>query len=241
VRLSSAIAYLLNPGFGLDHLSLSKTLPDIPSAEMKVTKFTPGMPLPLLDDRRHIPTRPFSLTSSHPSGFGDQNSSPTPVAIREPTEDSRIDSTSFEKMIIDLSRPLSNQAHGLHTSGTHLRYSTSNDFNLLDTNFTPNKETQSNFRLGRQGHQFSATGFTSPPSRFLADRDRKKYWCQPCEIGFSQKQGINRHNKDRHLRRNLCPYCREFEWSPGRHDKWDAHLEKNHPDAAAPKVLKFQP
>ncbi|KAN0141086.1 hypothetical protein V8E53_000842 [Lactarius tabidus] len=86
---------------------------------MKVTKFTPGMPLPLLDDRRHIPTRPFSLTSSHPSGFGDQNSSPTPVAIREPTEDSRIDSTSFEKMIIDL------------------RYSTSNDFNLLDTNFTP--------------------------------------------------------------------------------------------------------
>ena len=188
------------------------------------------MPSPLLEDHLPISTRPFSLTGSHSSGFGDQNSSATHAATRGTMEDSHIETTSFEKIVMDSSCPLTNQAPGLHTSGTYPPNSTSNDFSLLDTN---DKESPHNFRLDCQGHQLATTGgFTPPPGCVLAYRDRKKYWCEHCEIGFSQKQGFARHNKDKHLPRNLCPYCRNFEWPPGRLYKLKAHVKGNHPDAA---------
>ena len=188
------------------------------------------MPLPLLDD--HLPTaptRPFSLTSSLPSRLGNQNSPSSYMAISGTTEDSRIEAASFEKMVLKLSRPLSNE---VHTADTHLPNLTSYD---LDTNFTHDKEKPSDFRLDRQEHQLATSGgFTPPPSCFFAYRDCKKYWCEPCEIGFSQKQGFTRHKKDKHLQRNICPYCRSFEWSPGRLYKLKAHIKEHHPNAAPP-------
>ena len=195
-----------------------------------MTKVIPGIiPFPLLDDHLPIPTCPFSLTSSHSSGFDDQNSSSTPVAIRGTTEDSHMEAASFKKTVMELSHLLSDQAPGLHTSITHLPNSTG--FSLLDTNSTYGKETPSDF----QGHQLvAAGGCIPPPGRFLADRDHKKYWCEHCEIGFSQKQGFTRHNKDKHSQRNLCPYCRNFEWSPGRRYKLKVHLKENHPNMALP-------
>ena len=193
------------------------------------------MPLPVLDDHLPVPTRPFSLTGPHSSGFGDQNSSSSPVAIRRTTEDSRMETTSFEKMVMDLSHPVPDQRPELHASGSHLPNSISKDFSLLDSNFIHDRETSSDFPLGRQPHQLATTGGSPPPqSCVFVYRDRKKYWCGRCEIGFSQKQGFTRHNKDKHLQRNLCPYCRNFEWSPGRLYKLKAHIKENHPDAAPP-------
>ena len=86
---------------------------------------------------------------------------------------------------------------------------------LVSSTPTPShdKETPSDFRLDHQ--LVTAGGCIPPPSRFLADRDHKKYWCEPCEIGFSQKQGFTRHNKDKHLQRDLCTYCRNLS---GRQD-----------------------
>ena len=141
---------------------------------------------------------------------------------------------SLGKMVMDPSRPLSDHAPGLRTSGAHLP--NSDDVSPLVANFTHGEATLPDFRLDRKGHQLATTrGLTPPTSRSLADRDRKKkHWCQHCMRGFSQKQVLNRHNRDKHSPWNLCPYCRTFEWSPGRPRKFKAHLRKYHPDVAPP-------
>ena len=116
---------------------------------MNVTEVTTGMALPLLDDYPPIPTRPLSSLSS---GFGDKNSSPTPMAIRGTMEDSPM-ATSLGNTVMDPSRPSSNHSPGLHTSGARLPNSTSNEFKA---NFT-HEATPSNFRLDRQGSQIATT------------------------------------------------------------------------------------
>ncbi|KAH9171136.1 hypothetical protein EDB89DRAFT_2071044 [Lactarius sanguifluus] len=56
-------------------------------------------------------------------------------------------------------------------------------------------------------------------------------WCPICGIGFSQRQGLNRHNRDKHTPRNTCHLCGTYEWSPGRRYMFLRHLERHHPEA----------
>ncbi|KAH9170767.1 hypothetical protein EDB89DRAFT_1233835 [Lactarius sanguifluus] len=56
-------------------------------------------------------------------------------------------------------------------------------------------------------------------------------WCPICGISFSQRQGLNRHNRDKHTPRNICHLCGTYEWSPGRRYMFLRHLERHHPKA----------
>ncbi|KAH9011916.1 hypothetical protein EDB84DRAFT_1569455 [Lactarius hengduanensis] len=87
------------------------------------------------------------------------------------------------------------------------------------------------FRSASQGRQHNATVSLIASSRVSdARRHPKKYWCQTCNAGFSQKQGLRRHDKDAHFSRLLCPHCEDFEWSPGRKYIFKKHLEAKHPE-----------
>ncbi|KAH8991495.1 hypothetical protein EDB92DRAFT_660417 [Lactarius akahatsu] len=56
-------------------------------------------------------------------------------------------------------------------------------------------------------------------------------WCPICGISFSQRQGLNRHSRDKHAPRNTCHLCGTYEWSPGRRYMFIKHLERHHPEA----------
>ncbi|KAI9436358.1 hypothetical protein H4582DRAFT_470019 [Lactarius indigo] len=57
------------------------------------------------------------------------------------------------------------------------------------------------------------------------------FWCPICSISFSQRQGLNRHNRDKHTPRNICSLCERYEWSSGRRYLFLRHLERYHPEA----------
>lgn len=59
-------------------------------------------------------------------------------------------------------------------------------------------------------------------------RNRGTYSCHTCNANFVQRQGFNRHNRDKHEPRNICPHCRVFTWSPGRNYLFTKHLEIDH-------------
>ncbi|KAH8995869.1 hypothetical protein EDB86DRAFT_1070294 [Lactarius hatsudake] len=56
-------------------------------------------------------------------------------------------------------------------------------------------------------------------------------WCPICGISFSQRQGLNRHYRDKHTPRNTCHLCGTYEWSPGRRYMFLRHLKRRHPEA----------
>ncbi|KAH8986339.1 hypothetical protein EDB92DRAFT_1268530 [Lactarius akahatsu] len=119
-------------------------------------------------------------------------------------------------------------------SAVHLPDSTLNDYNPLDPYFTHDEAAPS---FGHQVHRFANTvAFTPLSGRVSARRNSKKYLCDipRCSSGFAQRQGLNRHIKDRHLRRSPCPYCSDFEWSEGRFYLFKSHLRKKHPGAPPP-------
>ncbi len=63
------------------------------------------------------------------------------------------------------------------------------------------------------------------------------FWCPICGVSFVQRQGLNRHNRDKHSPRNICPLCERYEWSSGRRYLFHKHLERHHPEA----VLAYGP
>ena len=63
------------------------------------------------------------------------------------------------------------------------------------------------------------------------DAMSETFWCHICGVGFVQKQGLNRHNRDKHIPRNICPLCERYEWSSGRRYLFLRHLERHHPEA----------
>ena len=204
------------------------TLPQTPSAEMSITRDTSRTLVPLPDDRP-FSLRPFSWTGPHPSESGDYKALPPTMAMRGLTQDS---------LTATMHIPSFSQAPGLHThSPVHLPNSTSNDYSPLVPCSIHDEATPPDFQLERQGRQLAPpTPFTPPLSRVSAHRNSKKYRCHSCDTDFSQKQGFNRHNKDKHSQRNPCPYCSDFEWSPGRHYLFKRHLETKHPGAALPRT-----
>ncbi|KAF8265614.1 hypothetical protein EI94DRAFT_1735274 [Lactarius quietus] len=78
---------------------------------------------------------------------------------------------------------------------------------------------------------------TAPRSRLWAPKDRgmtcvinkKPYQCSFCCAGFSQRQGLTRHRKDKHSPKKRCDFCMEFTWPKGRHYIYQRHLQEKHP------------
>lgn len=62
---------------------------------------------------------------------------------------------------------------------------------------------------------------------------QKLYQCASCCVIFSQRQGLTRHNKDKHEPKKRCDFC-EFTWPRGRRYVYRGHLQEEHPDAVSP-------
>ena len=201
---------------------------------MNVARDTPLMLEPLRDVHPLISTRPPSWMGHYSSEFGDYTALPPTMALRGRTRDNLKANTSLEMMSTHL--PSSSQAPGLYTYSTvHLPDPTSNGDCTLDPYSTHDEVALSKFPSERQGPQHPTTvAITPPPRRVSAHRKSKKYWCHTCDTGFTQKQGFNRHNKDKHSQQNPCPYCSDFKSSPGRKYLFKMHLETKHPGAAPP-------
>jgi hypothetical protein len=98
-----------------------------------------------------------------------------------------------------------------------------------------------NFRSASQRRHHTAGVRPIASSQVSASRRiPKKYWCETCHVGFTQKQGLQRHSKDVHGSRQLCPHCRDFEWSLGRKYTLRKHFKEMHPGVALPEMLQRQ-
>jgi len=61
-----------------------------------------------------------------------------------------------------------------------------------------------------------------------------KYTCNICLKTYSQKQGVRRHQREKH-NASLCMHCYSFEY--GRPYRYKEHLRKHHPDVDIDKAL----
>ena len=64
-----------------------------------------------------------------------------------------------------------------------------------------------------------------------ADDVLRKFWCRACGVSFTQRQGLNRHEREKHGPRNICHLCKSYEWSPARRYLFTRHLKQRHPEA----------
>ena len=192
------------------------------------------MPVPLQSYRPPIRTPPFSRPGSHPNDLMSDYELFATIPIRSPIQDGRTATDTFDEMGIHSSS--SNQSPSLHTYTTiYPPNPTLNGCRPLNHYSTYDKATPPDFRLEHRGRQFTRTdAYASNPLRSRTSRSSKTYRCHFCDTTFAQKQGVNRHVKDVHLDRNLCPYCSDFEWSPGRYYKFREHLMSEHPGVAVP-------
>ncbi|KAH9032162.1 hypothetical protein EDB85DRAFT_1274916 [Lactarius pseudohatsudake] len=209
-----------------DHLHFSQTLPHTPSASTDVTRDTSRMLAPLSDDHPFPSTRPFSWPESYSGESGDHEAFLATMAIRGSTLDSGT-ATTFSPL------ELRSMAHTY--SAVHPPDWTLDGYSPVDPYSTHDEAAPS---LEHQVHQPANTvAFTTPPSgRVSARRNSKKYRCdiQGCTSAFAQRQGLNRHTKDKHSSLKPCLYCSDFEWSEGRSYLFKKHLKKMHPGAPLP-------
>ncbi|KAH9045012.1 hypothetical protein EDB84DRAFT_1469404 [Lactarius hengduanensis] len=68
----------------------------------------------------------------------------------------------------------------------------------------------------------------------------QQYTCTACDVGFTNRQGLNRHNGDKHMPRNVCPHCGVFKWSQARNYLFRKHLESKHPEVAHTDALIYE-
>ncbi|KAN0141076.1 hypothetical protein V8E53_000832 [Lactarius tabidus] len=60
--------------------------------------------------------------------------------------------------------------------------------------------------------------------------------CSSCCVRFSQRQGLLRHNKDKHEAKKRCDFCEEFTWPRGRRYVYRRHLQEVHPGNISPSM-----
>ncbi|KAH9161836.1 hypothetical protein EDB89DRAFT_2029002 [Lactarius sanguifluus] len=213
----------LHQGIGLDRLYFSQTLPQTPSAETDITRNMSRMVVPLSDDHPFVPTRPFPSPGSYPGESGDHEALTATMGIRGSTWDGGTAPTP-------LGTTTTFSPPSTVCPPTHLPDSTLNDYSPLDPYSSHDEAAPS---LGHQVRQLSST---PPSSRVTAHRNSKKHRCiiPGCSSAFVQRQGLNRHIKDRHSQWRSCPYCSDFESSEGRFYLLTKHLMKMHPELHAP-------
>ncbi|KAH9056763.1 hypothetical protein EDB87DRAFT_1170391 [Lactarius vividus] len=78
-------------------------------------------------------------------------------------------------------------------------------------------------------HPITSSFIASSTRVARAGRNHTRFSCHVCDVSFVQRQGLNRHNRDKHQPRNICPHCGVFEWSPARHYLFTKHFERDHP------------
>lgn len=95
-----------------------------------------------------------------------------------------------------------------------------------------NEEASSpNFRPAIQArHHVSWTPPVASSHFSPAGKTHSRFWCSVCDVGFAQRQGLNRHERDQHGPQNVCHLC-SYKWSPGRKYKFTEHLNRHHPEA----------
>ncbi|KAH9032388.1 hypothetical protein EDB83DRAFT_2652256 [Lactarius deliciosus] len=185
---------------------------------------------PIPDDRHSIYAGAISWVVPDHNESGDFDTSPAAAASQGSIRDNCVIATSLgmrsmyptssDQPTVAINSPI------LPTNRSSNHYSpTSPDSDHGDG---PAAE---DFRSASQGRQHNATVSLIASSRASeARRHLKKYWCRTCNAGFSQKQGLRRHEKDAHFSRLLCPYCENFEWSRGASTYLRKHLEAKHPE-----------
>ena len=84
----------------------------------------------------------------------------------------------------------------------------------------------------------SRKGLTAKPPKSPSRTGEKRgipkdrYRCH-CGRHYKQKSGLTRHYRDKHAF-SLCNWC-DFEWH--RHDEFEKHLHKEHPDVNISEIL----
>ncbi|KAH8991493.1 hypothetical protein EDB92DRAFT_660250 [Lactarius akahatsu] len=78
-------------------------------------------------------------------------------------------------------------------------------------------------------HPIASSSIASSIRVARAGRNRSRFSCHACDVGFVQRQGLNRHNRDKHRPQNICPHCGVFKWSPARRYLFTKHFERDHP------------
>jgi DNA-directed RNA polymerase subunit RPC12/RpoP len=209
----------------------------MPRAETNVPRASSHILVPFPGNHPHIYTPPFSQMGSHSNDFiSDHEAFPATMPIHGPMQDVRTATNALDEVAMYLSS--SSQVSSPHPySAVYPPNPTLISCRPLNRYSNHDEAAPSDFRLERRGRQFVTTDASIPlRSRVSEHRNSKKYRCHPCDSTFAQKQGLNRHVKDKHLHQNLCPYCSDFAWSPGRSYRFSAHLRSEHPAAALPKA-----
>jgi hypothetical protein len=215
------------------HASHFPQTPLTPSLQSDVNTDAPGGIAPLEDDHTPTPTRDISWTIC-PSDFGDFHASTVAYGSMRDNRKSlgtrSIYSTS------------SGETPAATHSAIHATSCPSNNCGSIGLN--PGygyRSAPRKFRSASQRRHHTAGVQPIASSQVSAPRGiPKKYWCEECGVGFTQRQGLQRHRKDVHGSRQLCPRCRDFEWSLGRKYALRKHFEATHPGVALPEILQQQ-
>ncbi|KAH9024142.1 hypothetical protein EDB85DRAFT_280513 [Lactarius pseudohatsudake] len=77
-------------------------------------------------------------------------------------------------------------------------------------------------------HPIASSSIASSTRVARPGRNRSRFSCHACDLSFVQRQGLNRHNRDKHRPRNICPHCGVFKWSPARRYLFTKHFERDH-------------
>ena len=88
--------------------------------------------------------------------------------------------------------------------------------------------------LTKARHHVTVTSTTSSQVT-PSDKVLKKFWCADCDIGFGQRQALNRHEREKHGPRNICHLC-NYEWSPARRYKFTRHMKQHHLGSYSPNA-----
>ncbi|KAH9171141.1 hypothetical protein EDB89DRAFT_1175857 [Lactarius sanguifluus] len=146
------------------------------------------------------------------------------AAIEEPILDTRAATFPIGEMLVDPATARETlgeyivPGNGITSSSAHYYGSTSV---YLNEDASPLGFTSA----GRAGRHPVASSIRVA----RAGRNRTRFSCRVCNVGFVQRQGLNRHNRDKHQPRNICPHCGVFKWSPARHYLLTKHFERDHP------------
>lgn len=65
---------------------------------------------------------------------------------------------------------------------------------------------------------------------------KEMHQCSSCCVTFSQRQGLLRHNKDKHEAKKRCDFCEEFTWPRGRRYVYQRHIQEVHRGAVSPSM-----
>ncbi|KAI9433816.1 hypothetical protein H4582DRAFT_2060509 [Lactarius indigo] len=154
---------------------------------------------------------------------------PSTAAIQEPTLDTNTATVPIGEMMVDPATArlaLGRYNVGTTSSLVHHHSSTIPHYVHRNENAAPLDFILAG-RVGR--HPMASSSVASSIRVARAGRNRTRFLCGVCDVGFVQRQGLNRHNGDKHQPRNICPHCGVFKWSPARHYLFTRHFKRDHP------------